>query len=107
MINGSRDEEWMRFQRALWDAINRYAVTCGGEPSNHVYGNVARMQAVSTVNDAVRGVLERDAADAAAYRALRAEAEASIAYSQSTSQKVARPPRMSPATVKIIMEARK
>lgn len=34
---------------ALWDAINRYVVACGGDPSRHVYGNTARMKAVAEV----------------------------------------------------------
>ncbi len=47
-----------------------------------------------------------DRADADAYRALRAEAEAALAYGKATGMKIARPPRMSPATVSIVMGAR-
>lgn len=46
--------EWMQFQNLLWDAINRYATSCGGDPSDRVYGNTSRQQAVASVNDAVR-----------------------------------------------------
>lgn len=38
---------------ALWDAINRYAVSVGGDPSRHVYGNATRMQAVVDVGVAI------------------------------------------------------
>lgn len=38
---------------ALWDAINAYVVSCGGDPSRHVYGNTTRMRAVSDVESAV------------------------------------------------------
>mgnify|MGYP003494868936 CR=1 FL=1 len=38
----------------LWDAINRYAQTCGGDPSKHVYGNIARMNAVVDVEQVLR-----------------------------------------------------
>lgn len=37
----------------LWDAINHYAVSVGGDPSRHVYGNTSRMQAVVDVGRAV------------------------------------------------------
>lgn len=37
----------------LWDEINRYVVTCGGDPSKHVYGNTPRMDAVCAVEKAV------------------------------------------------------
>jgi hypothetical protein len=50
------DEAWSRSMTSggnqltdLWDAINRYAISVGGDPSKHVYGNVARMQAVADV----------------------------------------------------------
>lgn len=38
----------------IWDAINRYVQTCGGDPSKHVYGNIARMNAVVDVEQALR-----------------------------------------------------
>ena|SRR5271166_1496380 len=38
---------------ALWDAINRYVVSCGGDPSKHVYGNTSRMRAVVDVEAAI------------------------------------------------------
>lgn len=43
----------MAFEADLWDAINRYAVACGGDPGSHVYGNTARMQAVADVGKIV------------------------------------------------------
>src|SRR5271156_1014303 len=46
-------EDW---QVPLWDAINRYVVACGGDPSKHVYGNTSRMKAVGDVNEIVREV---------------------------------------------------
>ena len=34
----------------LWEAINRYAGSVGGDPSKQVHGNVPRMQAVADVS---------------------------------------------------------
>ena len=45
------DEERAR----LWDAINDYAVACGGTPGAYVYGNARRQQAVADVEEALRG----------------------------------------------------
>lgn len=39
----------MKRRVALWDAINRYVESCGGDPAKHVYGNTARMMAVVEV----------------------------------------------------------
>ena len=39
----------MQFETELWDAINRYASSTGGDPSKHVHGNAPRMQAVADV----------------------------------------------------------
>jgi len=48
----------------LWDAINRYAVACGGDPSKHVHGNTARQAAVTDVSrvirDATRDAIESE-----------------------------------------------
>ena len=44
----------MQIEVDLWDAINRYAVTVGGDPGQHVYGNVPRMQAVADVGAVIR-----------------------------------------------------
>lgn len=38
---------------ALWDAINAYVVTCGGDPSKYVLGNTSRMEAVARVERVV------------------------------------------------------
>jgi len=40
---------------ALWEAINRYAETCGGDPGKHCYGNYERMQAVAEIERLVSG----------------------------------------------------
>lgn len=37
----------------LWNAINKYVQTCGGDPSKHVYGNMPRQLAVVDVEKAV------------------------------------------------------
>jgi hypothetical protein len=56
---------------ALWDAINQYVVSCGGDPSTHVYGNTTRMRAVVTVESIVGGI-----ASAAEYEEREACAQA-------------------------------
>ena len=67
-------------QVSLWDAINRYATTCGGDPSQHVYGNTPRMTAVADTNRVIHNLAARIRADAeretaaALARAERAEA---------------------------------
>jgi hypothetical protein len=38
---------------ALWETIHAYVVACGGDPSEHVYGNTARMDAVARVESLV------------------------------------------------------
>jgi hypothetical protein len=40
-------------QTMLWDAINRYVVACGGDPSGAVYGNVPRQKAVAAIESIV------------------------------------------------------
>lgn len=37
----------------LWNAVNDYATACGGDPSQHVYGNAPRMAAVAKVHDLI------------------------------------------------------
>jgi hypothetical protein len=37
----------------LWTAIDRYTVSCGGEPDKHIYGNTPRMSAVAEVEAVV------------------------------------------------------
>ena len=46
----------MQFEVELWDAINRYATSVGGDPAQHVHGNDARMQAVADVGQIVSRV---------------------------------------------------
>lgn len=53
----------MRLEVELWDAINSYAVTVGGNPSERACGNVPRMQAVAAVNAIVAGVSSRQQVD--------------------------------------------
>lgn len=53
----------MQFEVELWDAINRYAITVGGDPAHHVYGNTARMQAVADVGKIVARVASREQID--------------------------------------------
>jgi hypothetical protein len=43
----------MQFEDDLWEAINRYAISVGGDPASHVYDNVSRMQAVADVGKIV------------------------------------------------------
>lgn len=44
-------------QRArLWDEINRYVATCGGDASKHVYGNTPRQVAVSQIEAIIREI---------------------------------------------------
>ena len=38
---------------SLWEAINRYVVTCGGNPGVAVYGNTHRQHAVADVEKAL------------------------------------------------------
>lgn len=48
----TREEAQMQARGAMWDAINKYVETCGGDPSKHVYGNTARQRAVVEVERA-------------------------------------------------------
>jgi hypothetical protein len=50
----SNCEACMQLEIELWEAINRYASSVGGDPSRRVYGNVPRMQAVADVNNTIR-----------------------------------------------------
>lgn len=47
-------------QSRLWEAINRYVETCGGDPSKRVYGNTARMECVVEVEAIVFSENSRD-----------------------------------------------
>jgi hypothetical protein len=42
---------------ALWEAINRYAISVGGDPSEHVHDNTPRMQAVADVEGALAALV--------------------------------------------------
>jgi hypothetical protein len=50
----------------LCDAINRYAISVGGDPARHVYGNIPRMQAVGGVGTAISALVDKHGAAAAA-----------------------------------------
>lgn len=39
----------MRFEVELWNAINCYAISVGGNPARYVHGNIPRMPAVAAV----------------------------------------------------------
>ena len=38
---------------ALWNAINRYVISCRGDPAKYVYGNTTRAKAVVEVEKAI------------------------------------------------------
>lgn len=40
----------------IWEAINRYVVACGGDPSRHVYGNTSRQRAVVEVERIIQSL---------------------------------------------------
>ena len=48
------------YRSVLWEAINAYVITCGGDPSEHVYENAARMAAVVRVEIVSDCVIDRD-----------------------------------------------
>lgn len=56
-------EPCMQFETELWDVINRYAISVGGDPSKNAYGNVPRMQAVADVGKVVAKVISRQRID--------------------------------------------
>ena len=47
----------IREKTALWDAVNAYVVSCGGDPAKHVYGNTLRQLSVVSVEDAVLAII--------------------------------------------------
>ncbi len=51
----------MQLEKELWDAINDYAISVGGNPAKHVYGNTPRMRAVAEVSRIVDRVSEVEA----------------------------------------------
>ena len=53
----------MQFEVDLWDVINRYAISVGGDPASHIYGNAGRMQAVADVETIVARVTSRQQID--------------------------------------------
>ncbi len=38
---------------SFWEAVNRYAISCGGDPDKHIFGNTTRQAAVVDVERAV------------------------------------------------------
>lgn len=55
---------------ALWDAVNEYATTCGGNPATHVYGNTPRQRAVAKIEDIIRRVVGTQIATKEAMQAI-------------------------------------
>jgi hypothetical protein len=53
----------VKFEADLWGAINRYAISVGGDPASDVYGNSTRMQAVAAVGEIVDSVAARQQID--------------------------------------------
>jgi hypothetical protein len=53
----------MQLEVELWNAINSYAIAVGGDPSRHVYGHDARMQAVVEVGKVIARVRSRERID--------------------------------------------
>jgi hypothetical protein len=47
-------EHGLSWKVPLWDAINAYVATCGGDASKHVYGNTRRMRLVVAIEQIVR-----------------------------------------------------
>lgn len=45
---------------ALWDAINRYVISCKGDPGKRVQGNTSRMKAVTAVESALGAVVDAE-----------------------------------------------
>ncbi len=45
---------------ALWDAVNRYVISCKGDPGKHVQGNTSRMKAVTEVESALCAVVDAE-----------------------------------------------
>ena len=52
-----------RWKVDLWNAIDAYAVSVGGDPQKHVYGNVPRMNAVVSVESAIDTARAEDKAE--------------------------------------------
>lgn len=72
-------------QRArLWDEINRYVATCGGDASKHVYGNTPRQVAVSQIEAIIREV------EAAWANDMRKVAEARMADLDDQAERIGR-----------------
>ena len=55
-LEARADEARMAERVRLWDAINAYVVSCGGDPDRHVYGNTRRQTAVAQVEQIVREI---------------------------------------------------
>jgi hypothetical protein len=50
-----------KWRVAMWEAIDAYAVSVGGDPTKRVYGNTSRQKAVAAVEAAVREGMGRSA----------------------------------------------
>jgi len=60
----------MQLETELWNAVNDYAISVGGDPSRHVHGNTPRMQAVVAVVRVVERWRARPQIDARAHETL-------------------------------------
>jgi hypothetical protein len=64
-VGRSGCEPCRRLEFDLWEAINRYAISVGGDPSRHSHGNTPRMQAVVDVDALVARVRSQEPIEAA------------------------------------------
>jgi hypothetical protein len=55
-LEARADADRMAERVRLWDAINAYVVSCGGDPDRQVYGNTRRQTAVAQVEQIVREI---------------------------------------------------
>lgn len=103
--------EWHDNFGVLWDAAREYLrlreqpaadvqAHCGDQRALFSQAEIKQLTAAAVARER-----EEQQVAAAAFRLLRDEADAADAWHAETGMKVARPPRMSPATVKHIRDA--
>jgi hypothetical protein len=80
----------MQFNDDLWDAVNDYAISVGGDPSESIYGNVPRMEAVEAVSKIVDQVLSRQRIDDIVVDDLAKSGNAAAAYACEAGAEAAR-----------------
>ena len=92
-------------QELLWNAINAYAQACGGDPSNAVYGNTPRQNAVAAVYECLNRLASETQAETERLRALVSQ-DASLAQDEIDQlKKGLAEPTYSPAKVRELVEA--